>query len=365
MSRSGPVGVGVIGCGSISEAYLTTMARFPDLRVVALTDVDAERAAAQSDKHGVPRVSSTEELLADDDIELVVNLTIPAVHAEVSERAIAAGRHVWSEKPLAVDRKSGQQLLRSAEDAGVRLGAAPDMVLGTTVQSARRLIESGRIGEPKTALTLMQSAGPESWHPNPEFLFAKGAGPLFDIGPYYIATLVQILGAFDRVQAVGRISFPHRTIGTGPRAGTEFSVEVPTHIGFLGEFETGAMCTSVFSFESSVPRQTFEVNGTEGAIELAVNSYTADVRVRSSGDEWETIESTGTVHGFGLGVLDMARSVRAGTAHRATGEHAYHVLDTMIAVEDATRTGTTQTIASTVTPAPVADPVWDPESRTL
>ncbi len=236
MSISGPVGVGLIGAGVISNTYLENMTAFPDLSVLFIADLDPSRARAQAEAYGVPGHGSVDELLAMDEIEIVVNLTIPAVHTEVGELIIAAGKNVWSEKPLALDHQGGAALLAAADAAGVRVACAPDTVLGAGIQTAMRAIARGDIGEPLTATTMFHVPGPEAWHPNPEFLFAHGAGPLFDMGPYYVTTLVHAFGAASRVSAVSSKSSLVRTIGSGPRAGSEFPVEVPTHYAALVEF---------------------------------------------------------------------------------------------------------------------------------
>src|SRR3712207_1526801 len=195
MAATGPVGVGFIGTGMISNTYLDNLTKFPDITVVILGDLNAERARSQAEKHGIPQWGSADDVLAHPDVEVVVNLTIPAAHAEVAGRAISAGKHVWSEKPISVDRASGRALLEQAEAAGVLLGVAPDTVLGPGVQTARRAIANGDIGEPLSAQTIMQYVGPDIFHPDPEFLFAKGAGPLFDMGPYYLTTLIHVFGS--------------------------------------------------------------------------------------------------------------------------------------------------------------------------
>ncbi|MFC8066713.1 Gfo/Idh/MocA family protein [Streptomyces sp. NPDC057293] len=194
MSTRGPVGVGLIGAGNISGQYLRSLTSFPDLKVHIVGDLDTDRARAQADEYSVPRSGTAADVLAHDDVEIVVNLTLPAAHADVSSRALSAGKHVWSEKPLAIDRDSAHSVLDQAATAGLRVGVAPDTVLGPAVQTARRALARGDIGRPLSAQTVMQYAGPDAWHPSPEFLFAKGAGPLFDMGPYYITTLLNLFG---------------------------------------------------------------------------------------------------------------------------------------------------------------------------
>ena len=230
MRSRGAVGVGVIGAGVISSQYLRNLTAFPDLDVLFVADLDEARAHDQAAAFGVPGSGSVGELLAHDGIEIVVNLTIPRAHVDVALRALACGKHVWNEKPIALDRKSGRELLEAARGAGLRVGTAPDTFLGPGIQTARRLVESGAIGTPLTALTLLQGPGPESWHPNPDFLFQDGAGPLFDLGPYYLTALVQVLGPVAQVSAVSSKARAVRTVGSGPRAGQQFDVTVPTHV---------------------------------------------------------------------------------------------------------------------------------------
>lgn len=365
-SRTGRVGVGVIGAGVISTQYLENLTGFPDLEVRFVADIDESRARAQAERFGVPGSGSVAELLADDAIEVVVNLTLPRVHVEVALQIVAAGKHVWSEKPFALDRESGQQLLAAAHAAGLRVATAPDTVLGAGIQTSRRLLESGRIGTPLTALTLMQSPGPESWHPNPDFLFSEGAGPLFDIGPYYLTTLVQLLGPFSRVTAVASKAKPTRTIGSGPRAGETFEVTVPTHVSALYEFEGGQTAQSVFSFDSHLKRTQFEVAGVDGTLVVPdPNTFAGDLLVHGRDDELVTVPSVGPTTTRGSGVLELARAVRAGRPERASGELALHVLDAMIATAESAERGAPVEVASTVQVAPALPEDWDPAASTL
>lgn len=204
--RTGPVGIGLIGAGMISDTYLTNLTSFPDVRVLIVGDINPVRAEAQAKAHHVERWGTPEDVLAHPDVELIVNLTIPAAHIEVATAAIDAGKHVWTEKPLGIDRESAQTFLDEAARAGLLVGVAPDTAYGPGLQTARRVIERGDIGTPLSAQTVIQYPGPQMFHPNPEFLFATGAGPLFDIGPYYLTALVHLLGPFASVAAVGSIS---------------------------------------------------------------------------------------------------------------------------------------------------------------
>ena len=360
---SHPLGLAVIGCGTISDEYLRNLTSFPDVRVLVCADLVLERARAQAAKYGVPGVGSAAQAAAHPDVELVVNLTPPAAHAEVAHQAVAAGKSLWNEKPLVLDTAAGRGLLAAAAQAGVRVGCAPDTVLGAGLQTARRLIAEGVIGEPQSALMLMQDPGPERWHHDPEFLFRRGAGPLFDMGPYYLSTLATLFGPAAQVAALGRRSQPSRVIGSGPRAGTTFEVEVPTHVAALIGYARGPAATIVLSFDSPLRRHRFvEITGTEATLSLPdPNRFDGDIRVRATGaDDWETVPAAGATVGRGLGVLDMARAIRAGTAHRASGELALHVLDIMEAVARSITGGTFERVASTFA-APDALPAdWDP-----
>jgi predicted dehydrogenase len=361
----GRVGVGVIGAGVISTEYLKNLTTFPDLEVRFIADIDLERAQKQAEAFGVAGFGSVDELLADDGIEIVVNLTLPKVHVEVALKVLEAGKHVWSEKPFALDRESGKQLLEAAHAKGLRVATAPDTFLGAGIQSSRRLIESGAIGAPLTALTLMQSPGPESWHPNPDFLFQEGAGPLFDIGPYYLTALVQFFGPVARVSAVASKARESRVIGSGPRAGEEFAVTVPTHVSALFEFESGLTAQSVFSFDSKLKRTQFEVAGLEGTLVVPdPNTFVGDLLVHGA-DDIETIPATGSTSSRGTGVVELARAIREGRPERASGEQAYHVLDIMVSTIEAGMSGQPVMVESTVTVAPALPEEWDPRAVTL
>jgi predicted dehydrogenase len=366
--KTGPVGVGVIGAGVISDQYLGNLTVFPDVQVRFIADIDLERAAAQAEKWGVPASGTVAELLADDDIEIVVNLTIPAAHVEVALEAVAAGKHVWGEKPYALDRESATQLRDAAAAAGVTVSVAPDTFLGAGLQTALRTIRDGRIGTPLNGLTLFQSPGPESWHPSPEFLFAYGAGPLFDIGPYYITTLVQAFGPVKKVTATASKSRATRTIGSGPKAGTEFPVDVPTNHSALIEFEDGGSAQSVFSFESDRGRTGFvEIAGETGTVVFPdPNNFDGDTELYALGsEEPETIPAVGSTYSRGTGVVDLARSLRAGEENRVPGALAFHVLDVMVSIAEAAERGEAVLVTSTVSPSQTLTEGWDPAEQTL
>ncbi|MET3637617.1 MULTISPECIES: Gfo/Idh/MocA family protein [Curtobacterium] len=378
MTRTGRVGIGFIGAGMISEQYLTNLTTFPDVEVVRIGDIDTERAAASAAKWGIPASGTGDEVLTDPDVEIVVNLTLPATHVEVSTAALRAGKHVWSEKPIGVDRESAAGLVALADELGLRLGIAPDTVLGTGWQTAKRAIEAGAIGTPLTAVTSFQWQGPDVFHPNASFLYAKGAGPLFDMGPYYFTALVHLLGPVASVVATGSRSRDTRQLVVGPNAGQDFPVEVPTHLSVLTSFEQGGNAQSLLSFDTPLFRHgVFEVNGTEGTIVLPdPNTFGGGHPIRIARplgtdvsfpieQEWETLSDEEPTVGRGLGVLDMARAIRGGGAHIATGEVGYHVLDTMVAVEESVARRAFVDVASTVAPIASLPEDFDPLAATL
>ena len=368
MSGTGPVGVGVIGAGTISGQYLTNLTRFPDVEVRVVTDLYPQRAAEQAAAFGVAESGPPELALGHPDVEIVVNLTVPAAHAEVSLAALAAGKHVWTEKPFALDRAAGRKIVEAADGGGLRVGGAPDTFLGAGLQTARRLIERGDIGTPLTALTLFETPGPADDHRNLEVLLSRGAGPLWDMGPYYLTALTQFLGSFRAVTATGRTARPTRVPRTGPRAGTPIAVEVATHVSVLAEFAGGQAATSVLSWDSPHRRVGHvELAGSEATLSVPdPNHFDGDLHLRRAGDaEWTVVPATGPVGGRGLGVLDIARAVRTGRQHRASGLLAYHVLDTMAAITESIGRGGAVAVDSS---APRVDPVeesWDPYAATL
>ncbi|BDI21777.1 Gfo/Idh/MocA family protein [Herbiconiux sp. L3-i23] len=365
---AGRVGVGVIGAGVISSAYLDNLTRFPDVEVLFIADLDLDRAAAQAEKYGIAGSGSVDELLAVDDIEIVVNLTIPAVHVEVGLRILEAGKHVWSEKPFSLDRESGRELLAAAEAKGLRVATAPDTVLGAGQQTALRTIADGRVGRVLTAFAQMQGPGPESWHPSPEFLFDIGAGPLFDMGPYYLTTLVNVFGPARRVTAVSNTATTTRIIGSGPKAGTEFPVNVPTHISAIIEFDDDASAVIVLSFQSHLPRAgVVEISGADGSIAFPdPNMFDGESKLWERGAEDPVeIEPVGSTFGRGTGVVELARAIRAGVPERASAELAFHVVDIMTSITESAATRQAVAVTSTVArPEPLPEG-WDPSEATL
>ncbi|MCT9620290.1 Gfo/Idh/MocA family protein [Curtobacterium sp. C2H10] len=378
MTRTGKVGIGFIGAGMISEQYLANLTTFPDVEVVRIGDIDTERAAASAQKWGVAASGDGASVLADPDVEIVINLTLPATHVAVSTDALRAGKHVWSEKPIGVDRESAAGLVALADELGLKLGIAPDTVLGPGWQTAKRAIEAGAIGTPLTAVTSMQWQGPDVFHPNASFLYAKGAGPLFDIGPYYFTALVHLLGPIDSVVATGSRSRETRELVVGPNAGQSFPVEVPTHVSVLSSFEQGGNAQSLLSFDTPLFRHgVFEVNGTEGTIVLPdPNTFGGGHPIRIARpipvgaswpfeQEWETLLDEEPTVGRGLGVLDMARAIRGGGAHTATGAVGYHVLDAMVSVEESIERRSFVEVESTVGAIASLPEDFDPFAATL
>ncbi|HEX6972068.1 MAG TPA: Gfo/Idh/MocA family oxidoreductase [Limnochordia bacterium] len=361
-----PVKVGLIGCGTISKTYFEASRRFESFEIVACADLIPERTAARAAAYG-GRALPVEDLLADPEIEVVLNLTIPRAHAEVARAALEAGKSVYNEKPLAVTREDGRELLRIAAARGLLVGGAPDTFLGAGIQTCRKLIDDGAIGVPVAATAFMMSHGHESWHPDPAFYYQLGGGPMFDMGPYYLTALVNLIGPIRRVTGSTRITFPERTITSRPKAGEVIRVEVDTHVAGIMDFSNGAIGTIVTSFDvwaARVPH--IEIYGSEGTLSVPdPNTFGGPVRLRRAGSsEWTEVPLTHphAQNSRGLGLADMAYSLRSGRAHRASGKLAYHVLDVMHAFHDASREGRHITLESSCErPAPL--PVGLPEGR--
>lgn len=329
--------IGVVGAGQISGAYLSTLRRLSNVEVVAVCDLDEARARTAAAAAPGARPLAVAELLAADDVDLVLNLTIPAAHAEVARAAIAAGKHVYGEKPLAVTTGQAREVLAAAGRAGVRVGCAPDTVLGTGVQTARACLDAGEIGTPIAATAFMVTPGHERWHPAPEFYYLPGGGPLFDMGPYYLTALVTLLGPVRRVVGMAATPRATRTIGSGPRAGAEIDVAVATHVTGVLEHASGALSTLMMSFDVWAGRLPYiEVYGTGGSLSVPdPNGFGGTVQIFTAGaKDWAPAPEAGGYRGAarGYGVSDLASALTSNTAHRANGEIAYHVLDVMEAL---------------------------------
>ena len=327
------IGVGVIGCGVISRAYMTAMQRFPQIELRAVADARTAPAEVRGKEFNVPAMR-VDQLLKRDDVEIVVNLTVPLAHTDVSRAVLNAGKHVHSEKPLGVDVAEARKLLDLAAQKGLLVGSAPDTFLGGGHQTARKLIDDGAIGSPVAGTAIFARPGHELWHPAPGFYYLRGGGPMLDMGPYYVTDLVQLLGPIASV--VGSTSRPRqeRTVATGPLAGTQIPVEVDTHVAGMLEFVSGAVVSVLMSFDVPKHNHTpIEIYGTKGSILVPdPNRFGGDVMVAQTGSDWETKPHT---HGHtdgefrSIGVADMAASILAGRPHRTSGALALHVLEAM------------------------------------
>jgi predicted dehydrogenase len=350
--------VGVIGCGNISGIYLKRMQELAPLQVAGCADMVMDKATAKAAEHKVPALT-VEQLLADPTIEIVVNLTVPKAHYAVAMQALKAGKSVYDEKPLAAKREEGKELVTLAKQKKLLVGGAPDTFLGGGIQTCRKLIDDGWIGQPIGATAFMTCRGHESWHPDPEFYYEVGGGPLFDMGPYYLTALVFLMGPVRRVTGSARASFTERTITSKPKFGKKVKVETPTHIAGVLDFGSGAIGTILTSFDvwaAELPR--IEIYGSEGSLSVPdPNGFGGPVRIRRPGDkDWREMPLT---HGYqensrGLGVADMARALQTGRKPRASGDLCFHVLDIMHAVHEASAQGAHVILTSTCDqPAPL------------
>jgi predicted dehydrogenase len=333
-----PARVALIGCGNVSQHYVAGCASLAAVDLVACTDADPPRAAELAATAGL-RALSLDDLLGDPSIDVVVNLTPPVRHAEVSLAAIEAGKHVYSEKPLATTLSDAKAIVDAGDARGVRLGCAPDTFLGGGLQTARDVLDGGSIGRPLGAHAAVLHLGPERWHPDPEIFFARGGGPLLDVGPYYIAALVNLLGPIAEVEAFGRGHGAERVIGSGPRAGTRFAAEVPTYVVASYRFASGVVASFLASFDvvgSTAPH--LEVHGTEGSMGIGdPNTFEGEVTLRRMDEEaWEDVPLRADGRsGRGVGLADMIEAIADDRPHRASGAFAYHVLDVLLATEAA------------------------------
>lgn len=350
--------VGIVGCGKISGIYFKNMCTvLQDVEVTACADLDFERAKASAAEYPGVTPMSVDALMASD-VEIVVNLTIPGAHYPVSMAALDAGKHVYAEKPITVTREEGEKLLAAAEAKNLRVGNAPDTFLGAGIQTARKLIEDGWIGRPVAATAFMMCRGHESWHPDPAFYYKVGGGPMFDMGPYYLTALVTLLGPASRVTGSTSTSFAERTITSEPKFGETITVDVPTHIAGVVDFSGGAIGTIVTSFDVvSHHLPCIEIHGTEGSMQVPdPNGFGGKVSVKRMGGDWADVPLS---HRYpqnmrGIGVADMAAAIQSGREHRASGALAFHVLDLMHGIHQASDTGAHVEIESACTqPAPL------------
>ena len=348
-----PVRIGIVGCGVISEVYLSAMKQFGILEVVACSDIDIEKARLRAKQFDIPKAYTFDEMLDDKAIEIVLNLTIPSVHAQISIAALKAGKSVYSEKPLAVTCKDARNILEIAKQKNLRVGCAPDTFLGGGLQTCRKIIDEGIIGEPIAANAILKDIAPDSWHPNPSFYFQPGAGPLFELGVYTVTAFVNLLGPVQRVASSVKTTFPQRTTNTEPNRGDKIQVNTPTHITGIMDFAEGAVGTIVASYDvwtGPMPQFSFELHGTEGTLILPdPNRFGGTIRLCRGKQseahkyienrpikEWEDVDLE---YGYsdesrGIGLADMAYALRTDREHRANGENAYHVLEIMHALID-------------------------------
>ena len=346
-----PVGIGIIGAGNISLQYLTAVKSFPILSVAGIADLDRSAAERRSAEFGVPAKESVEALLADPAVEVVVNLTVPAAHVEVGLKAVAAGKHVHSEKPLGVTVAEARRLIDAAKAKGVRIGCAPDTFLGGAHQTCRKLLDEGAIGQPIAATAFFGTPGHERWHPNPGFYYQPGGGPVLDMGPYYITDLVNLLGPVRRVAAITSSLRKQRTVTSEPNKGQMIPVEVATHAAGTLEFVSGTLVTAVFSFDIARYRHApIEIYGSQGSLGVPdPNFFDGEILLSTATEDWRPVPIQ---HGHAehnlriMGVADMAHAIRSGRPHRASGDLAFHVLEVMEAFQRSSESGAHVTIAS-------------------
>lgn len=361
------IGVGIIGCGNISAAYLQLASMFKGYEIVAVADISMDNANARAAEFDV-RAHTVDELLAADDIDLVINLTIPAAHVDVSRAILQAGKHVYSEKPFVLSLAEAQELNEIAKRKGVRIGSAPDTFMGGSHQLARKLVDSGAIGDVTSGVAVVMSSGMEDWHPNPDFFFLKGGGPVLDIGPYYICNLVQLIGPVKKVTSFTGAASPTRIIQNGPRNGETIPVETPTTIHSVLSFENGAIITLLASWDVCASNHpSMELFGTKGTLNVPDPNWFGGVLtvterasepVEKSWDHPFSIPNFEEIHANyrGAGLADMAQAIAAGRLHRCNADFATHVVEVMTAILEAGETGEVMTMQTTCVRPDVLDP---------
>ena len=333
-----PHGIGIVGLGVISAQYLKTLGDHPGVRIAATADLDIARAAAVAERYDGCRALTVDELVADPSVQTVLNLTIPAAHAEVALAALRNGKNVFGEKPLAPGMADASAIIAAATPSAWA-GCAPDTVLGTGIQTARAAVDAGEVGRPVSAVATWVSSGHEAWHPNPDFYYREGGGPLLDMGPYYLTSLFHLLGPVKRVAGASSRPKSVRRIASGPRAGEEIPVEVDTHVTGVLEHTDGAISTVTFSFDAAATQAApIEVHGETGTLSLPdPNTFAGEVRLRRPReDAWTTLPTSAGYEngGRGIGLLDFV----AGNA-RSDASIALHVLEIMTSLLESARTG--------------------------
>ncbi len=341
-------GVGIIGCGNISTAYLELAPLFRSLEVRAVADINLDAARKRAEAFGV-RAETVEGLLAADDIDIVINLTIPAAHFAVTKTILEAGKHAYSEKPYVLSLEEGQALRALATEKGLRVGSAPDTFLGGAHQRARAAMDEGKIGEVIGGTCHVMSRGMEAWHPNPDFFFQPGGGPVLDLGPYYITNLVQLIGPVTSVSAAATASFKTRMIANGPRQGETVPVATPTNIHAILEFANGAIITLGASWDVWAHRHdNIELYGSDGSLYLPDPNFFGGAVLFAKANE-KPVELDARDHPFSVnnaedgqanpranyrcaGLADMAAAIAEGRAHRCSLELATHVVEVMTGI---------------------------------
>ena len=346
------LGIGIIGCGNISSAYLTAMASFPVLDIRGIADLNRGLAEQRAGEFNLA-ARGIDELLADPEIKLIVNLTVPKAHVAVGLQALAHGKHTYSEKPLGVTFAEGRTLAETAKASGLRIGAAPDTFLGGAHQTARAIVDTGVLGVPVGGTATFMCPGHERWHPNPDFYYEEGGGPMLDMGPYYITDLVNLLGPVAKVAGFATMPRRERMITSQPRNGETIPVHIPTHVSGVMAFECGAVVQIGMSFDVAGHKHVpLEIYGTEGTLIVPdPNHFGGEIELLKKGGSFEP-QSTTQPYADGnyrsLGVADMAHAILTDRPHRASGALALHVLEVMEAFGTAAETG--QTVAITTRP---------------
>ncbi|HLO99818.1 MAG TPA: Gfo/Idh/MocA family oxidoreductase [Fimbriimonas sp.] len=344
-----PLRVGIVGAGNISSIYCENLSKFPSTELVAIADLNPVPAQAQAEKYGIES-RTVDALIESSDIDLILNITIPKAHGEVGLRALNAGKHVYNEKPLAVTKAQAKEMLDLANAKGLRVGCAPDTFLGAAHQTVRNLIDSGAIGVPVAVHGFMTSRGVESWHPNPEFFYKPGAGPMLDMGPYYLTAFINMFGPIERLGALTRTTFAERTITSEPLKGQVITVETPTTFISALQFTNGVVGQLTTSFDTFgfIKQPNIIVYGSEGTMHVpdpnsfnGWNEESSKIHIKRGGDVEEVIVSDLVFknNSRGLGILDMAHAIAEGRPHRASGDLAYHVLDAMLSSIDSGERG--------------------------
>jgi predicted dehydrogenase len=346
--------IGIVGVGAISGIYLKNLTGMfgRRVKVSAVTDLIHERAAKANADYGIPHILKTEDLINSPDVDIILNITRPQNHYGVAIAAVKAGKHVYDEKPLCAKREEAREVMEVAAQKKVRVGGAPDTFLGAGIQTCRKLIDDGWIGRPIAATAFMVGHGHETWHPDPEFYYKTGGGPMFDMGPYYLTALVNLLGPITRICGSTKKGFETRTITSQPHYGKVITVDVPTHIAGVLDFASGAVGTIIMSFDVYSHTLPFiEIYGSEGSLRVPdPNCFGGPVYVRRGfAETWSEIPllKDFSENSRGIGITDMAEAITENRPHRASGELAYHVLDVMHGVHDASATGSYYNVKST------------------